>query len=108
MKLLTKAIEDSLKKSPLRSHDGEKRPKVIVKFFTPWSNWTWYATEGSFDEGTWTFFGLVEGHESELGYFTLAELEEVRGPFGLRIERDMHFEGYVLDMDQFPVKAVRA
>jgi hypothetical protein len=27
--------------------EGNKDPIVWVKFFTPWSNWTWYATEGS-------------------------------------------------------------
>jgi hypothetical protein len=29
--------------------------------------------------------------ESELGYFSLSELESVRGPFGLPIERDVYF-----------------
>jgi hypothetical protein len=73
-----------------------------VKFFTPDSNWTWYATEGSpVDEDgfydtdkekvDFIFFGLVAGHEVELGYFALSELEEARGPLGLPIERDLHF-----------------
>jgi hypothetical protein len=61
---------------------------ATVKFFCPWSNWTWYAAE--FD-GTDTFFGLVDGHEKELGYFSLAELEGVVGPMGLKIERDLHW-----------------
>jgi len=60
-----------------------------VKFFTPGSNWTWYAPE--FD-GEDTFFGLVIGHVAEVGYFSLSELEEVRGPMGLPIERDLHFK----------------
>jgi hypothetical protein len=60
-----------------------------AKFFTPDSNWTWYASE--FD-GEDIFFGLVSGFEVELGYFSLSELEEVRGPLGLPIERDLHFE----------------
>lgn len=108
MKLLTKAIEAKLLKSPLGSHDGEKRPKVIVKFFTPDSSWTWYATEGEkTEDGDWQFFGLVEGHESELGYFNLSELESAKGPLGLKIERGMYFDGYVLDMESYPVKAVR-
>jgi hypothetical protein len=37
------------------------------------------------------FFGLAKIHDSELGYFSLAELEGFRGPFGLGIERDRHF-----------------
>ncbi len=62
---------------------------AVVKFFTPDSNWTWYATE--FD-GTDTFFGFVIGLVAELGYFSLSELEQVRGPMGLPIERDEHFK----------------
>jgi len=60
-----------------------------VKFFTPDSNWTWYASE--FD-GNDIFFGLVDGFETELGYFSLKELQEVHGPMRLAIERDLHFE----------------
>ena len=36
--------------------------KALVKFFTPDSNWTWYASE--FD-GEDIFFGLVSGFEVE-------------------------------------------
>jgi hypothetical protein len=32
-----------------------------------------------------------DGLEQELGYFSLAELQEVTGPFGLHVERDVHF-----------------
>ena len=39
-----------------------------------------------------TFFGLVAGHEIELGYFSLCELEEAKGPLGLPIERDLYFK----------------
>jgi hypothetical protein len=60
-----------------------------VKFFTPDSNWTWYASE--FD-GEDIFFGLVSGFEVELGYFSLKEMKEVHGPMGLLIERDLHYE----------------
>src|ERR1700730_12670534 len=96
MKLLTKAIEAKLKQSPLGSHDGQKVTPVIVKFFTPDSSWAWYATEGELTENGWQFFGLVEGHECELGYFNLSELESARGHLGLKIERDMYFDGMVL------------
>tara|TARA_R110002096_G_scaffold385536_4_gene579397 strand:- start:4000 stop:4362 length:363 start_codon:yes stop_codon:yes gene_type:complete len=65
-------------------------PQIIAKFFTPWSNWTWYATE--FDPEDLRFFGLVDGFEQEYGYFSLEELLEIRGPAGLRIERDLHFD----------------
>jgi hypothetical protein len=59
-----------------------------AKYFTPDSNWTWYATE--FD-GKDTFFGLVDGFEKELGYFSLSELRQARGPLGLPVERDLYW-----------------
>ena len=88
MKLLTKEI---LKKLPgLAEQDGKGAEAIAyAKFFTPDSNWTWYATE--FDPETGTFFGLVDGAEKELGYFTLPQLESVRGAFGLPVERDRYF-----------------
>lgn len=87
MKLLTKEL---LKKLPaLYSNENESDPMVICKFFTPDSNWTWYAIE--FD-GNDTFYGLVDGFEEELGYFSLSELESVRGALGLPIERDLYFK----------------
>jgi hypothetical protein len=61
---------------------------AYVKYFTPDSGFTWWATE--FD-GKDTFFGLVDGQYKELGYFSLAELETVRGPHGMPIERDLHW-----------------
>ena len=63
--------------------------QALVKFFTPDSNWAWYASE--FD-GEDTLFGLVIGFAAELGYFNLSELESARGPLGLPIERDLHFQ----------------
>jgi hypothetical protein len=65
------------------------KARALVKFFTPDANWTWYASE--FD-GEDSFFGLVIGYVAELGYFSLSELEQVLGPLGLPIERDLHFE----------------
>lgn len=87
MKLLTKEIRQQL--PALYSNEEVTDPVVIAKFFTPWTSWTWYATE--FD-GVDTFFGLVVGHEIELGYFSLSELESVRGPGGLTVERDICFK----------------
>ena len=82
--------EISAKLSPLYSGEELGLEAVAqVRYFTPDSSWTWYATE--FD-GEDIFFGLVSGIEVELGYFSLRELLEVRGPFGLPIERDLYFE----------------
>ena len=64
-------------------------PIAHVKLFTPDSSWTWWIMEADPEERL--CFGLVIGNERELGYFSLRELEEVRGPLGLPIERDLHW-----------------
>ncbi len=87
MKLLTKKLKEQLPK--LGEQSDKKDPTVFVKFFCPWSNWNWYAYE--FD-GEDIFFGYVEGHFNEFGTFSLSELESVKGPMGLKIERDIHFK----------------
>lgn len=98
-KLLTRADEDKLAKSPLYSTEKTNTVPVLVKFFTPWTYWTWYAVEGKKEGDDWLFFGMVDGHEKELGYFRLSELKEIRGPMGLKIERDMHFDDHYLHKD---------
>src|SRR5437870_4155309 len=71
MKLLPKDILNKL--PPLYSQENEKDPMVICKFFYPDFSWTWYAIEY---DGKDTFFGLVDGYEKELGYFSLLELAD--------------------------------
>jgi hypothetical protein len=89
MKLLTAEHRASL--PPLYSQEKVPDPIVHAKFFTPDSNWTRYVTEGEAEENDFRFFGYVCGMEEEWGYFVLSELESVRGPLGLAIERDFHF-----------------
>jgi hypothetical protein len=76
---------------PLYSTEHIEDPEAKAKWFTPWSNWTWYAVEY---DGEDRCFGLVAGHEVELGYFLLSELASIEGPApggSLKIERDRHF-----------------
>jgi hypothetical protein len=88
VELLPEEIQAKL--PPLYSQEEKGMDAVAkVKFFTPWSDWNWWATE--YDPATKVFFGLVEGFERELGYFSLEELESVRGPGGLTIERDLYW-----------------
>ena len=44
MELLTAGLRASL--PPLYSQEHSQDPVVHCKFFTPWSNWTWFVTEG--------------------------------------------------------------
>jgi hypothetical protein len=88
MKLLTKEIKEKLPQLYSQEKKTPEQVKVIVKFFTPWTNWTWYATEFDGDD---QFFGFVRGLDAELGYFSLSELKRIKGPGGLKIERDLYF-----------------
>lgn len=83
MMLLTKAIKRQLPKEP-----QGKDPMIWVKFFYPDFSWTWYAM--SYD-GEDSFYGLVDGHFVEIGYFSLSELLNNRGKWGMPIERDRSF-----------------
>ena len=83
MLLLTQANRAALPALGTQEQAGEQAI-VHVKFFDPTGSWTWYATEFDGDD---TFFGLVDGQEEELGYFSLTELRSVRGRMGLGIER---------------------
>jgi len=93
MKLLTKELLKKLPKLGENEKEGRVNEKDVtawVKLFTPDSSWTWWITE--YDPETQKCFGFIQGLERELGEFNLKELEEVRGPLGLPIERDLHFD----------------
>lgn len=88
MELLTQKIIDRFKE--VGRQEKEKDPIVVVKFFNPFGAGTWYATEYIPEEKI--FFGYVSlfgDHCDEWGYFSLEELESVKGPFG-GIERDLY------------------
>ncbi len=74
----------------LYTTENEENPLCRIKLFTPDSNWSWYIIELS-HEDKMTCFGYVIGQESELGYFNLTEIEEVRGTLGLAVEVDTSF-----------------
>lgn len=91
MKLMTKELIESL--PPLYSTDDVPllEKEAVIKFFTPDASWTWYVVEGQQEEDNVVFFGYVEGLEHEWGYFDLKQLEVVRGPLNLPVERDIYF-----------------
>ena len=101
MKLLPKEIREQL--PPLCAQDGKGGKALVhLKLFSPDSGWYWWITEGQpvLDEQgceiDFEFFALVQGQEKELGYVHLSELEVVRGPMGLPIERDLYWRPQTL------------
>ena len=90
MKLLTKELEKKL--PALYSQDGKGMDAIChAKFFHSCAHATWFVTEYSPEDRL--FFGWAELHPGcgELGYVSLDELESVKGPLGLGIERDLNF-----------------
>ena len=87
--LITKELEKIIPAMYSEESTKLEDKTVYAKFFTPDSNWTWWVLE--YDKPKQLMFCMVHGHEKELGYVSLTELENVRGPLGLKVERDLHF-----------------
>ena len=91
-KLMTKELGDRIPAIGANNSVSDDDDVVATaKLFSPYAGWRWYITEWSAETGT--CFGLVEGFESELGYFDLTELAETtvlgRVP---AVERDLYWE----------------
>lgn len=94
MKLITPEIQQRFEK--VGNQENTKNPLVIAKFFSPVGGATWYATE--YNPETNICYGYVKdlvpsenGIYDEWGYFSISELASLTLPFGLKIERDLHF-----------------
>ena len=94
MKLMTKELEEKFPRLYSTENKKPEEIKIIAKYFHPLTNWTWYATE--YDPVRRVFFGLVRGFEVEMGNFSLDEMEEIKDPSGLGIERDLYFGEHTL------------
>lgn len=88
-KLIPKEILATL--PDLYETEDTKDPFCKVKLFTPDANWTWFIIELSKEDNS-TCYGYVQGCVSELGYFLLEEISDVRGALNLPVERDLFFE----------------
>lgn len=95
MKLITKEIEEKFKQYPLGSQEnllGDA--KVVVKYFNPIGVGTWLITEGNkLENSDYELFGychLGDDENAEFGYILLSDLEQIKLPFGLNIERDLY------------------
>ena len=91
MKLITKKIENELAKYPIYSQESKGNDAIVVfKFFL--QGYTWYVLEAQKNGNDYEFFGIVDGLEKKYGYFTLSQLQSIRGRWGLTVERDMYFK----------------
>jgi hypothetical protein len=99
--ILTKALRAKLlengqaQRAAIRSGSDDPQPidpYPVVKLFTPDANATWLLTELDPDDHDLAF-GLMDLGlgEPELGYARISELQALRGPLRLPVERDLHF-----------------
>lgn len=92
MNLLTNEIKELFKQYPLYSQDGKGMDSIVlVKYFSPITSGTWLITEAEEQEdGDYLLFGYCHISCWEWGYVLLSELQNLKLPFGLTIERDLY------------------
>ena len=66
--------------------EGESA-EIIVKYFLPWTGWTWYITEIDND---WIAYWYTIGNENEWWSVSLEELETLNAKWFV-VERDLFF-----------------
>lgn len=90
--LRTQLLENGRRQHPVRGTTDEMDFVPVVKLFTPDASCTWLLTELD-PEDPDIAFGLCDlglGFP-ELGAVRISELDSVRGPMGLPVERDLYF-----------------
>jgi len=89
MKLLTKTIEKKLRKNSANQYKTSN--KAVLKVFNPSGSQSWYLSE--LDDNNVAFGICHLGNDTpEYGYVSLTELQELKGGYGLGMERDMYFD----------------
>lgn len=92
-------LPESVKALVPKLGSNEDKPasevKVPLKFFNPVGGATWWVTEADWTAGI--MFGYVDlgppfSDDAELGYINLEELIETKLRFGMKVERDIHWD----------------
>ena len=85
--LIPKELRDKIPK--LYETEEYSDPLIHAKLFI--DGWAWFITEISIDDET-CFGYVVSPFGSELGYFSLREIQELKGSLGIGVERDLYFK----------------
>lgn len=91
MKLVTKEVENKMPK--INETSNQKDPICLVHYFNPQGAGNWFGIE--YDKETGIMYGCASifgDHNDELGDFSIKELEDYRGMFGMSIERDLYWD----------------
>ena len=87
MELIPQEIKELIPK--LYETEKQNDPIAYIKLFL--DGWTWYITELSIDNNI-CFGYVISPFESELGYFSLSELESISDSYGRKAELDSSFK----------------
>lgn len=82
MELLTR--EEKKRIPPFEMTQDTTDPLVSVLLHMPTLDWTWYVIEYG---GKNEVFALEERERAKWGFYSLEQLEDLRGPFGLRVQQ---------------------
>lgn len=97
IRLITKAQREVMLRNGREQYEAQKKDqgidfKPVVKLFTPDAQCTWLLSELHPNDPD-IAFGLCDLGMGcpELGSVRISEIEALRGPFNLPVERDLHF-----------------
>lgn len=92
MKLMTKTLIKALEKYSYESQIGIKDPIALARFFSPIGSFDWYIL--GYDPKSRMAYCYAEHNYlfGEFGPVSIDELELVRLPLGLSIEREIRFK----------------
>lgn len=100
MKLLTKEIISKFEVHPFHSQEEKGfDAEVLVKYFNPMGAGTWLVTEAERDGDDWRLFGYAHLFEWEWGYLMLSDLQNLKLPYGMTVERDLHISEHATVRD---------
>lgn len=93
MKLITKKLKETMPKLYATENTPCDDKIAMVRYFIPGTTAQWFGIEYSEEENLMFGFAslFADPIMDEYGYFSLDELLGIRGPFGMQVERDLHF-----------------
>jgi hypothetical protein len=100
MMILTKEVLNAFAKQGHTGNKSASEIKIVLKLFNPAGAGTWYLYEKEDDDIYWGFVNLGDYEMSECGTVSMSELMSLRLPFGLHIERDMHFKPLSMSLEE--------
>ena len=89
MQLMTKELQAEFKKMGRQEHENADDTIILAHFFNPTGGGDWFISEYNEEEETiYGYASLFNDHCNEWGYTSLDELQNMRLPFELGIERE--------------------